>query len=345
MSRIVHATLALAFLAGCVEETAVQPTTPKHPRVAATASATATETARPEPPPPPPLPQKLAELGTGSFELASGPTGDPKRTIRAAFVAGDPIYARLTVARSLGLRGSDVTLDVVADWKSTDGRQNTCSTTIDGTTKGGARALVATSFDVSIVPIPGATEAEVPIACRDRIRADWTHGKLGVATLRIRLVATLNGRSTDVALATVPLAGNDEAASRTRWDALDAAADAEERRLASQRRMPASLMPSLDAAAMVAVRERIEDEHITEFTPLRVVMTERDYTLERDERTSIVLRRDIMGLVAFRKPDATCILETVELTQEFDGVRYRRLVADFPTKPSGPALPCANVGP
>ncbi len=343
-SSLLFGTVALAIAAGCVEEPPPRAATTPAPPPSVTAKATATAD-EVEPPHPPPLPAQLADLGTGTATFSTVPGPDPKRPMVERIVAGDPIYARVTVPHSLRTSTTAVTFAVVAEWKRPDGRLQTCRSPIDGTSKSGARALVSTSFEVSIFALPGAPEADVVLHCEEWIRSEATTGALGMASLRLHLTASYEGRWTDVVDARVQLDGTDRTATAQRLARIDLAAQAEEKRQIALRRVPASLMPMLDGLAMISVKEKIQDEKITEFTPLRVVMTERDFTIERDEKTSVVLRRNIAGIVAFKKPDGTCFLEDAYFIQEFDGVGYGRLAADFPTTPSGPGILCANAGP
>jgi hypothetical protein len=249
------------------------------------------------------------------------------------------------VAHSLRTSTTDVAFRVVVEWKRGDHTARTCSATIDGTTKSGTRALVARTFEVAILPLPGAPEADVDTTCTETLRADLSAAQGGVSQLSTRLVASYAGRSVDVAAGTVEVDFTDASAVRARFAAIDAAAAAEEKKLAAQRRMPTSLMPTLDGLALISVRETIQDRKLTEFTPLRVVLVERDFTIERDDKTSVVLRRYIPGVVAFRRPDGTCFMEPADFEQEFDGVHYGRLAADFDAVPKGGTLACANVGP
>jgi hypothetical protein len=344
---------------------------PAHPKVASPppppASPPAPPPKPPAPPPkpePPPLPPQLASFATGSVQFAAT-RGDGSHVDRRSFVAGEPIYATITLPAAMSPRASGVHLRFVAEWtpSSTDtyrscgfydwesdrfapggsyGGVSYGGVQVGGVEVGGRRskALDDTGFDAAIVE-RADMPADFDLGCSEMIRNDAARPG-AVAQLRFRLLATYGPREIAIIDSTIDLDFSDPAASRTQIAQLDAVRAVEEHKRAQKRHLPASRMPSLENAALVAVREAISGRKALAGDVVhRVVIFQNDFRLNRNERSSVVIDRYVQGVAVVRKPDRTCWFVELRLSQAFDGIQYRRLTAGLADNLT--EIACTNV--
>ncbi len=315
------------------------------------------------PPQPPPEPVHSATVTAAEVAPSATPappdrepdppTGGPVAFTKPRFVPGEAIDAQITLPAPLFNAGAHTTFSIEVKFSArAHPNLGTCTTAIDGTTKEGAQVLVSRTFTASVVP-KLHDEALLATGCESDLRRVMEgQDAADVLDLRgeLRLLQVnhdpLSMKDLESTVASgvflVDLSGGRDAIDRG-VAALDAMHEREHRDAIPNNRMPKSKLPILEPAAMQAVKESIEDGATTEFQPLRVVVTEREWTVERATETSVVLRRSISGTVAFRRADKTCFSEDVTFEEEFDGVRYLSLQVDLPTRPSGDDLLCENV--
>jgi hypothetical protein len=310
--------------------------------------------AMPDPPPPPSPNAPSVQLrepdppndgAVRFFALAE------KRESKTRFLPGEFVHANVALPKPLAeTRGSvSVVVDLTSDKNESLGQ---CSVPIVGTTKEGAEALVDTTFDVSLLA-PAHDDSLVKVACEPDFRKawarqsaspmQWIRGELRLETVARDEVTFHEERKTLVSgKFLIDLSGGSNAVDAANAK-LDAVREQRRREAIPLARMPASKMPTLEPAAMQAIKENIFDTSKTEFVPIRVVITDREWVLERNQTSGVVLRRAINGTAAFRRADKTCFTEDLEFTQEFDGVHYQALETDLPTQPTGDDLLCENV--
>jgi hypothetical protein len=262
------------------------------------------------------------------------------------------MYAQLALAVPLSETRGDPTFSIAIELSSNaHGYLGKCSRSIEGTTKEGAEALRSRSFTVSIVAKPH-DDALLPTWCEGALRralgrqdiaaAQEIRGELRLEVITRESPSNHEERTVASGRFLVDLSGG-RASIEEGLAKLDKGHDQERRDAIPNNRMPRSKMPSLEDAAMQAVKNEISDTSNTTFQPLRVVITDREWVLERNPKTSVVIRRYVSGTVAFRRTDKTCFSEDVTFSEEFDGIRFQRLRADLPTPPGGVDLLCENV--
>lgn len=275
------------------------------------------------------------------------------RDRKTRYFPGDFIDAQISLDAPLMTAGANATFSVEVELSSrTHTYLGQCKQAIDGASKEGAQLLVSRSITVSVIPKPH-DDALLASGCEPDVRRVLEGQDVAdVFEIRgeLRLLEVMHDpltmKDTQRTVASgaflIDISGGRDAIDRG-IAKLDAAHEQERRDAIPSNRMPRSKLPSLEPAAMQAVKDDIDDTSMTEFVPLRVVITEREWTVERNDRTSAVLRRSIAGTVAFRRTDKTCFSEDVTFEEEFDGLRYQALAVDLPTHPSGDDLLCENV--